>query len=136
MNQVSMLVLEAFVSCYRPFTESRLTARGWSVPEEVLSDGEAWLAEMLADQLQKPILEQRRGPLEIFQEALRFPTEALAEQRIEPVGRDPVSTEVLPGDVYDLAPASSRDLGEAAWMAHLAWGSSKATTFLDSQEDE
>lgn len=132
--EVPLLVVEAFVGRYISYTRTRLAQRGWTVSDEVLSQGEAWLAEQLAEQLNRPLLEQRRGPLEIFQEALKFPTDALAAQGIDPVRRDSVTVEVLPGDVYDLAPASSRDLGENAWMAHLAWGSSKAQAFLDAQE--
>jgi hypothetical protein len=37
----------------------------------------------------------------------------------------------LPGDVYDLAPASSRDLGEEVWEAHLRWGAAKAAALRD-----
>ena len=128
--EVPMLVLEAFVSAYRPYTEARLAERGWVVPIDVLDAGEAWLAETLAEQLQRPMLEQRRGPLEI-----KYPTVSLAEQGLQPAQRDEVTTEVLPGDAYDLAPASSRDLGEDVWMAHLAWGSAKAQAFLDARED-
>ena len=132
--ELPLLILEAFVSAYRPYAETRLAERGWTVPDEVLTVGEVWLAENLAAQLELPLLEQRRGPLEVFQEAMQFPTEALAEQGIGPVARDAVTTEALPGDLYDLAPASSRDLGDDVWMAHIAWGSAKAQAFLDSQE--
>jgi hypothetical protein len=68
----------------------------------------------------------RRSPLEIFQEAMRFPTEALDALGALGAGRDPVAEAALPGDRYDLAPASSQALGEAAWRAHLAWGAAKA----------
>ena len=42
------------------------------------------------------------------------------------VPRDPGSVAALPGDVYSLAPASSRQLGEEVWTAHLTWGATKA----------
>jgi len=64
--------------------------------------------------------------LELFQEALRFPTYALEQAGNQPVGRDEIATNALPGDRFGLAPASSRDLGEEAWMAHLSWGAAKA----------
>jgi hypothetical protein len=34
----------------------------------------------------------------------------------------------LPGDLLDIAPATSRDIGEEAWRAHVAWGLARAET--------
>ena len=64
--------------------------------------------------------------MELFQEALRFPTAKLEQAGHRPVPRDELVANALPGDLFDLAPASSNDLGEATWRAHLAWGASKA----------
>ncbi|HSJ28101.1 MAG TPA: hypothetical protein VLB67_07800 [Acidimicrobiia bacterium] len=94
--------------------------------DEAIGRGETWLRNELGEQLAKPFERQIRGPLEVFQEAMRFPTEALAAHGAVPVSRDQVTANALPGDVYDLAPASSRDLGEDVWRAHLAWGAAKA----------
>ena len=69
---------------------------------------------------------KRRGPLEVFQEAMRFPTEALAADGIPEPARDEAVARVLPGDVYDLAPASTRLLGDDVWAAHMVWGAKKA----------
>jgi hypothetical protein len=57
---------------------------------------------------------------------MSFPTAYLLEQGCEPVTRDPVAVNALPGDVFDLAPASSAVLGEDVWRAHLQWGAEKA----------
>jgi hypothetical protein len=114
---------------YRPHLQRLLAERGLDATpgmEEAIERGEAWLRAELSDLLARPFEDQTRGPLEVFQEAMRFPTEVLAAQGVPPVERDQVTSHALPGDVYDLAPASSRDLGEDVWRAHLAWGAAKA----------
>jgi hypothetical protein len=65
---------------------------------------------------------------------MRFPTRALAEAGTPPVRRDPAAVAALPGDLYDLAPASSRPLGDAAWEAHMAWGAAKAAAMTPAEE--
>jgi hypothetical protein len=94
--------------------------------EEAIRDGEEWLRSTLADLLARPFAEQARGPLEVFQEAMKFPTAALEQAGVEAPTRDPVAEGALPGDRYDLAPASTRDLGEEVWTVHLMWGATKA----------
>ena len=116
-------------AAYRPYVISTLAQRGVEDVEglnDALDEGERWLEARLTDLLSRPFVEQTRGPLEVFQEAIRFPTEALAGAGVPPVGRDHVTANALPGDVYDLAPASSRDLGDDVWKAHLTWGATKA----------
>lgn len=116
-------------AAYRPYLLARMRERGWSDVtgvEPAISDGERWLGDALSELLTLPFARQHRGPLEVFQEAVRFPTDALATAGIEPVPRDRVAVDALPGDLYDLAPASSRDLGEDVWQAHLRWGAAKA----------
>lgn len=124
-NNLTARLVEAFPQ----HVESRILEQGWDRPETLdaaLVAGAAWLRKALDDLLASPFAEQHRGPLEIFQEAMRFPTEALAVAGFETVARDPGAVAALPGDVYDLAPASSRLLGDEVWMAHLAWGAAKA----------
>ena len=123
----------ALTDAYRPYVEATLASRQIDPTQiaDAISEGEAWLHEALTDLLDIPFARQRRGPLEVFQEAMRFPTEALRAQGVAPVARDEVTTNALPGDVYDLAPASSRDLGEAVWRAHLTWGARKAHALRD-----
>jgi hypothetical protein len=117
------------VAAYRPQVERRLAAAGIDPPSgihEALVDGEIWLREALEDLLASPFARQSRGPLEVFQEAMRFPTEVLSSAGVPEVPRDPAAAAALPGDRYHLAPASSRDLGEEVWQAHLSWGMRKA----------
>lgn len=90
-----------------------------------------WLTSELGRLLAAPFDRQTRGPLELAQEAVKFPTAKLASLGVEPVRRDPVAVSALPGDLYGLAPLSSRDLGDTAWEAHLAWGAAKAAAMRD-----
>ena len=136
-------VREAFVAAFEPYVRARAEARlagfvvaaGFSEAEAALAgesleaafgQGRTWLAERLGELASEPFAEQRRGPLELFQEAMKFPTGALAAAGVPPPERDEAVVNALPGDLYDLAPATSRDLGEEAWAAHLAWGAAKA----------
>ena len=116
-------------AAFRPYVVHRLAEQGIEAPEgigDALHKGEAWLREELAAVTEVPFAEQRRSPLEVFQEAMRFPTEALARAGIPEPGRDPAAAELLPGGRYGRAPASSQVRGGRAWRAHLAWGVAKA----------
>lgn len=129
MDAIAALVLETFVAAYPDLLRDRVAAlHPEPVPglDEALAAGGEWLSEHLADLLSQPFREQAGSPLEVFREAVRFPTEALQRSEVPAPERDEAARSGLPGDLYDLAPASSRDLGEAAWRAHLAWGTAKA----------
>ena len=129
MMDRSRVLIEALVRAYRPHVLRLAEGRGWVVDPAfaaAIDRGEAWLSDMLDRLLSQPFDQQRRGPLEVFQEAMRFPTEALAEAGVDQVSRDPAAAAAIPGDIYDLAPASSAMLGEQVWQAHLAWGAEKA----------
>lgn len=132
MPEISRRLLNALVEAYSPYVWQRLGERRPAGTEEAVEQGRAWLERTLTELLSKAFTEQRRGPLEVFQEAMRFPTAHLAAAEVETVRRDPVAESALPGDVYDLAPASSRDLGEEVWQVHLAWGATKAAAITGS----
>lgn len=91
-----------------------------------ISEGQAWLAQELEALLRLPYAEQRRGPLEVFQEATGYINEALASAGAVPKPRDGLAEEALPGDVFGVAPVSTRELGRTVWEAHLRWGAAKA----------
>ena len=93
---------------------------------DAIEEGRGWLRTALDELLGRPYELQDRGPLELFQEALGFPTRVLEQAGHAPVPRDLPAANALPGDLYDLAPVSSRELGEAVWLCHLAWGTAKA----------
>lgn len=132
MPEISRRLLDALVEAYPRYVGERLGEQVPAGTEDAVERGRAWLATVLAELLSQPFIEQSRGPLEVFQEAMRFPTEHLAAAGVDPVSRDPVAESALPGDVYDLAPASSRDLGEEVWQVHLAWGATKASVITGS----
>ena len=137
MDATARGLATSMLSAYSSYVDRRLDelriARSVSF-DAALAEGEAWLRANLEDLLAQPFDEQRRGPLEIFQEAMRIPTDALAAAGVPVVPRDPGSVAALPGDVYDLAPASSRQLGDDVWEAHLAWGATKAKSFQASRQ--
>ena len=126
---MSRPLVRALVAAYPRHVHERLGRRGWPPPEgldQAMARGERWLERELETLLELPFERQPRGPLEVFQEAMRFPTEALAAAGQAPVARDPAVESALPGDVYDLAPASSREIGEEVWRLHVEWGLAKA----------
>lgn len=129
MDDTAAALAESLVAAYRLHAAGRLAALGIPVPpgwDGALEAGEGWLAGALEELLAMPFARQPRGPLEVFQEAMRFPTAALDAAGAPPADRDPAAIDALPGDRFDLAPASSRDLGEEVWARHLAWGAAKA----------
>lgn len=132
MPEVSRRLLAALVDVYPRHVWSRLGGDAPPGMDEAVADGRHWLESALEGLLAQDFVDQRRGPLEIFQEAMRFPTEHLAAAGAEQATRDPVSESALPGDVFDLAPASTRDLGEEVWQVHLAWGATKAAAITGS----
>jgi hypothetical protein len=131
--EVAEELRRAFVAAYRPRVVAGVEALGveWSPAlDEGVSEGERWLDSTLTELLSLPFAEQPRGPLEVFQEAMSFPTAALDGAGVPPAARDEAAVAALPGDRYDLAPASSTALGEEAWQIHMRWGATKAKAFL------
>ncbi|MDE0374646.1 MAG: hypothetical protein OXK16_01625 [bacterium] len=129
LTPIAAELASVLVTAYAPYVRDRVARLGLDVPpgmDGAIEEGRRWLETALPDLLGRPFASQDRGPLELFQEALRFPTAALERAGHQPVPRDELVTNALPGDLFDLAPASSNDLGEAAWKSHLAWGASKA----------
>ncbi len=122
-------VLAAFVDAYEPYLDETMKERGLAPPtgwQLAVDEGRTWLHGSLHELLGEDLATQRRSPLEVFQESMRFPTAALGAADVQPMARDDVAVRALPGDIYGLAPASSRDLGDDAWRTHLAWGVAKA----------
>lgn len=122
--------MEALVGAYAMYVRQKLARKGLEETEGLdtaIEEGCEWLREALDELLRRPYHMQDRGPLESFQEAMRFPTRILRHAGHPRAPRDPLASNALPGDLYDLAPASSRELGESVWRDHLAWGTAKAS---------
>ncbi|GBD84160.1 hypothetical protein BMS3Abin02_00548 [bacterium BMS3Abin02] len=122
-------LIGCLVDGYGPYVWRVLRSRGWGSLDGIdaaIEAGGSWLRDSLETLVATPFPEQRSGPLELFQEAMRFPSDVLASAGLPEPPRDETAVEALPGDIYDLAPVSSQLLGEEVWHAHLAWGAAKA----------
>ena len=62
---------------------------------------------------------------------MAFPTAALEAAGVPTAERSATEAQALPGDTYRLAPGSSRDIDDASWKAHVAWGIAKARVVAD-----
>jgi len=118
----------AMVDAFGPHITARLAAVDVEPADvaDAIAMGRRWLEGRYREQRELPATEQTRSPLELFQAACAFPTERLEALGVEPAHRDDVAVSALPGDVYDLAPASSQDLGDDVWRLHVAWGVARA----------
>jgi len=103
---------------------------------DALDRGADWLDTELAALLSLPAMDQDRSPLEVFRGALSFPTAALLRAGVPAAERDAAAKTLLPGDVYDLTPGGSQQLGEEVRQAHLAWGAAKARAVVGGAEPE
>lgn len=79
---------------------------------------------------------QRTNPLAVLRAAVRFPTAVLRGAGVPPVVRDDFAERSFPADVYDLSPATWRDLDESLHEPGLVWGAFKAKTVLDRRRAE
>ena len=74
---------------------------------------------------------QPTNPLSILRDAVRYPTGVLRVAGVPPVRRDDFRARVFPDDLYDLAPATWRDVDERLHEPGIIWGAWKAKTVLD-----
>ena len=73
----------AFVNAYEPHVRGRIADLGISVTgplSEAIEHGRVWLESALGECQGWAFDQQRRGPLELFQEAMRFPQACLSSQ--------------------------------------------------------
>lgn len=125
-ESVSEQLSAAIVAAFPGYVEQRLQQMG-IVKDAMLDDVIAAASDRLETQLgslgEAPLTE---SPLETVRIATEAVTAALLEKGTAPVMRDTRADELHPDDVYDLYPATSRDLGEAVWQAHMKWGIERA----------
>jgi hypothetical protein len=114
-----------------------LEAYRGSVPADVRAAaaeaGQAARSEVgteLRELLDVDIDDQRTNPLSVLRGAVRFPTSVLRAAGVPPVVRDEFKERAFPDDVYDLAPATWRDVDEALHEPGLVWGAWKAGEHL------
>ncbi len=86
--------------------------------------------------LAQDVDEQRTNPLGVIRTAVRYPTEVLQRAGVPPVVRDDFLESTFADDVYGLAPASWRDLGDEVHEAGIVWGAWKASTVLGRRRAE
>lgn len=89
-----------------------------------MADVVAAATDELAASLQRDL--QSEAPLELVRRATEPVTAVLRERGVAPVSRDARSQELHPDDLYDLYPATSRNLGEDVWRVHMQWGLERA----------
>ena len=70
--------------------------------------------------------EQWTTPLSLLRGAVRYPTQVLEDAGVPPVERDPIQERLLPGDIYDLSPASFADVDPSLAEPGVVWGAAKA----------
>lgn len=80
--------------------------------------------------------EQRTNPLAVLRAAVRYPTEVLRAAGVPEVVRDEFAVRQFPDDVYDLTPASWRDIDESLHEPGMIWGAWKAHQHLQRRRAE
>jgi hypothetical protein len=86
--------------------------------------------------LETDVDEQRTNPLAVLRGAVRYPSAVLVRAGVPPVVRDEFAERAFPDDLYDLAPATWRDVDETLHEPGLVWGAWKAKTVLDRRRAE
>lgn len=110
------------VASRAPGLEAEAIEAGRRARAEVVPRIRALLAE--------DVDEQAGTPLSLLRTAVRHPTEVLAAAGVPPVERDDFARQAFPDDVYDLTPASFRDVSPALEGPGVAWGAAKAFVHL------
>ena len=126
-------LLATFVSALPTYATAVFVERGYPLDRSAVESIEratAVLDTELRSELDLPLREQRRSPLEIVRRALAIPSDALYEAGVAPVDSPGLRNGA---DPYDLAPGSSSALGREAHEAHLRWGVAKAAAFTSGE---
>jgi hypothetical protein len=80
--------------------------------------------------------DQRTNPLAILRAAVRYPTAVLRDAGVPPVRRDDFKEQAFPDDVYDLVPATWKDVDPTLQEPGIIWSAWKAKTVLDRRRAE
>ena len=139
MSSEAVRLRTALVAGFPDYVVGRLEQHQIEVDKaatNAIDEGARWLDAELDAIPSLPVADQDRSPLQLFREALSFPTAALRASGVPPVDRDPAAVDLHPDDLYDLAPGGSLSLGDEAHTAHLAWGAAKAHVHLTRRRAE
>jgi hypothetical protein len=80
--------------------------------------------------------EQRRNPLAVLRGAVRYPTAVLRAAGVPEVVREEFAERTFPEDVYDLSPATWKDIDESVHDVGIIWGAWKAQQHLQRRRAE
>ena len=94
------------------------------------------VGERLRVLLATDIDEQRTNPLSVLRGAVVYPTRVLQAAGVAPVARDAFVERAFPDDVYNLVPASWREIDESLQEPGLVWGAWKAKQVLERRRAE
>lgn len=86
--------------------------------------------------LDTDIDQQRTNPLSVLRNAVRYPTAVLQAAGVPPVVRAAFEEQAFPDDVYNLSPATWRDIEESLHEPGLIWGAWKAKQHLERRRAE
>lgn len=104
-----------------PEIEASAVAAGESARDQVVP--------ALRELVHADIDEQRGNPLSLLRAAARHAHTVLDDAGMPPMPRDQFSRASFPDDVYDLVPASWRDVDPALHEIGISWGAAKAFVF-------
>jgi hypothetical protein len=121
-------ILIAYQGQVPPEVEAAAEAAGEQARSEV--------GERLRELLATDIDEQRTNPLAVLRGAVRYPTEVLQAAGVPPVERDEFAERAFPDDIYDLSPATWRDVDESLHEPGLVWGAWKASVHLQRRRED
>lgn len=124
-RSLSAQLRAALVEAFPRYVMRRLHELEAEVPQDVVAQSTSDLNDSLLRMEQSPS-DLGESPLELVRIATEPLTAALREAGMKPVERDAQAVELHPDDVFDLYPATSRDLGEEVWRVHMQWGLERA----------
>jgi hypothetical protein len=109
------------------------------VADQARAEGEKARIEVtreVRELLDTDIDRQRTNPLSLLRKAVRFPAGVLQAAGVPPVVRAAFESQAFPDDIYDLSPASWRDIDESLHEPGLIWGAWKAKQHLERRRAE
>ena len=120
------------VTAYRGEVPAEVRASARDAGRRARADVGAELRDFLALDVDR----QATNPLAILRAAVRYPTAVLRDAGVPPVRRDEFKEQAFPDDVYDLVPATWKDVDPALQEPGIIWSAWKAKIVLDRRRAE